>query len=85
MTAAGLQADDPGLRQRIIGALQWARHLIGERAETAAHTGDSVFQPTRENPAVVVMIDEIDETGNIEGAPSSWSSWPPSSASQRSA
>jgi hypothetical protein len=68
ITAAGLQADDPGLRQQIIGALQWARHLIGERAETAAATGESVFQPTRENPAVVVMIDEIDETGTIEGA-----------------
>jgi hypothetical protein len=68
MTAAGLQADDPGLRQRIIGALQWARHLIGERSETAVHTGESVFQPTRQDPAVVVMIDEIDETCNIEGA-----------------
>jgi hypothetical protein len=68
MTAAGLQADDPGLRQRIMGALQWARHLIGERSETAVHTGESVFQPTRIDPAVVVMIDEIDETGNIEGA-----------------
>ena len=68
MTAAGLQADDPGLRQRIIGALQWARHLIGERSQTAVHTGESVFQPTRADPAVVVMIDEIDETGNIEGA-----------------
>lgn len=68
MTAAGLQADDPGLRQHIIGALQWARHLIGERSETAVHTGESVFQPTRQDPAVVVMIDEIDETGNIEGA-----------------
>jgi DNA-binding transcriptional ArsR family regulator len=67
-TAAGLQADDPGLRQRIMGALAWVRHLIGERAETAVHTGDSVFQPKRENPAVVVMIDEIDETGSIEGA-----------------
>jgi DNA-binding transcriptional ArsR family regulator len=68
VTAAGLQADDPGLRQRILGALQWVRHLIGERSETAADTGESVFQPTRQDPAVVVMIDEIDETGNIEGA-----------------
>lgn len=68
VTAAGLQADDPRVRQRIIGALQWVRHLIGERAETAARTGESVFQPTRQDPAVVVMIDEIDETGNIEGA-----------------
>ena len=68
VTAAGLQADDPGLRQRILGALQWARHLIGQRAETAADTGESVFQPTRHHPAAVVMIDEVDETGNIEGA-----------------
>jgi hypothetical protein len=68
VTAAGLQADDAGLRQRIIGALQWTRHLIGERAETAASTGDSVFQPTRQDPAVVIMIDEVDETGNIDGA-----------------
>ena len=68
MTAAGLQADDPGLRQRITGALQWARHLIGHRSQTAVHTGESVFQPTRQDPAVVVMIDEIDETGNIDGA-----------------
>jgi hypothetical protein len=68
MTAAGLQADDPGLRQRITGALQWVRHLIGQRSETAVHTGESVFQPTRQDPAVVVMIDEIDETGTIEGA-----------------
>ncbi len=68
VTAAGLQAGNPDLRGRITGALQWARHLIGERAQTAAHTGDSVFQPTRTDPAVVVMIDEIDETGNIEGA-----------------
>jgi hypothetical protein len=67
-TAAGLQADDPGLRERIMGALGWVRHLIGKRAATAADTGESVFQPTPENPAVVVMIDEIDETGNIEGA-----------------
>ena len=44
------------------------RNLIGQRAETAADTGDSVFQPTRRDPAVVVIIDEIDETGKIEGA-----------------
>ena len=68
VTAAGLQADDPGLRQRIIGALQRARHLIGQRSQTAVRTGESVFQPTRQDPAGVVMIDEIVETGTIEGA-----------------
>ena len=61
--------DNPDVRgQDHRARLQWARHLIGERAETAARTGDSVFQPTRTDPAVVVMIDEIDETANIEGA-----------------
>ena len=36
LTAAGLQEDDPGVREKIMGALRWVRHLIGERAETAA-------------------------------------------------
>ena len=68
LTAAGLQADNPELQQRISGALRWVRNLIGQRAETAADTGNSVFQPTRQDPAVVVIIDEIDETGKIDGA-----------------
>src|SRR5260370_35861904 len=38
VTAAGLPAGNPDLRGRITGALQWARHLIGERAQTPAHT-----------------------------------------------
>jgi hypothetical protein len=68
LTAAGLQEDDPGVREKIMGALRWVRHLIGERAETAAQTGDSVFQPTPDNPAIVVIADEIDETAKPEGA-----------------
>ncbi len=68
LTAAGLQADNPELQGKISGALRWVRNLIGQRAETAADTGDSVFQPTRADPAVVVIIDEIDETGKIDGA-----------------
>jgi hypothetical protein len=66
-TAAGLQADNPELQKKITGALQWARNLIGERSETAVRTGDSVFQPTRDDPAVVILADEIDELGKIEG------------------
>jgi hypothetical protein len=66
-TAAGLQADNPELQKKITGALQWARNLIGERSQTAVHTGDSVFQPIREDPAVVILADEIDELGKIEG------------------
>ncbi len=68
LTAAGLQEDDPGVREKIMGALRWVRHLIGERAESAAQTGDSVFQPSRRHPAVVVIADEIDETAKPEGA-----------------
>ena len=68
LTAAGLQEDDPGVREKIMGALRWVRHLIGERAESAARTGDSVFQPSRRHPAVVVIADEIDETAKPEGA-----------------
>jgi hypothetical protein len=67
LTAAGLQADNPELQGKIAGALQWTRNLIGERSETAVHTGDSVFQPTPEDPAVVILADEIDELGKIEG------------------
>jgi hypothetical protein len=66
-TAAGLQADSPELQAKITGALQWARTLIGQRSETAVHTGDSVFQPTGDDPAVVILADEIDELGKIEG------------------
>jgi DNA-binding transcriptional ArsR family regulator len=56
------------VREKIMGALRWVRHLIGERAESAAETGDSVFQPSRRHPAVVVIADEIDETAKPEGA-----------------
>ena len=68
LTVAGLAADNPDVARGIVGGLEQARHLIGERSETATDTGNSVFQPTRQDPAVVVIIDEIDETGKIEGA-----------------
>jgi hypothetical protein len=68
LTVAGLASDDPQVAKGITDGLGQVRHLIGERSETAADTGESVFQPTRADPAVVVMIDEIDETGKIDGA-----------------
>jgi DNA-binding transcriptional ArsR family regulator len=37
-------------------------------ASAAAGTDRLAFQPTPRDPAVVVIIDEIDETGKIEGA-----------------
>jgi hypothetical protein len=68
LTVAGLASDDPQVATGILDGLGQARHLIGQRSETAAHTGDSVFQPTPRDPAVVILIDEIDETGRIDGA-----------------
>jgi len=68
LTMAGLAEENPQIKQGILGGLGYLRRLIGQRSETAADTGESVFQPTRENPAAVVIIDEIDETGKIEGA-----------------
>jgi hypothetical protein len=68
LTAAGLAEENPKVKQGILGGLGHVRHLIGQRTETAADTGESVFQPTRADPAVAVIIDEIDETGKIEGA-----------------
>jgi hypothetical protein len=68
LTAAGLQDGNPELQGKISGVLGWVRQLIGDRSETAADTGDSVFQPDRQDPAVVVIADEIDETAKVEGA-----------------
>jgi hypothetical protein len=68
LTAAGLAEENRQVKQGILAGLTHVRRLIGERSETAADTGESVFQPTHEDPAVVVIIDEIDETGKIDGA-----------------
>jgi hypothetical protein len=69
-TAAGAaHADEPaGTCARIIAVLEYAVALITERSATHVVTGDSVFQPTREDPAVVLILDELDEILRIPGA-----------------
>jgi hypothetical protein len=68
-TAAGSAQFEDGAAERILRTLEWAQLLITERSRTHVLTGDSVFQPTPEDPAVVIVIDEIDEVAKISGAP----------------
>ena len=67
-TAAGSARFEDDAAERIMRTLEWAQLLITERSRTHVLTGDSVFQPTREDPAVVIMIDEVDEVAKIPGA-----------------
>jgi hypothetical protein len=68
-TAAGDARFEAGEAEKIMRTLEWGQHLITERSRTHVLTGDSVFQPTPADPAVVIMIDEIDEVAKIPGAP----------------
>ncbi len=69
-TAAGsVLADEPaGTCDKILAVLQYGQELITDRSATHVRTGDSVFQPTRKDPAVVIVLDEIDEILKIPGA-----------------
>ena len=67
-TAAGSAQFEDGAAEKILRTLEWGQLLITERSRTHVLTGDSVFQPTPEDPAVVVMIDEADEVAKIPGA-----------------
>ena len=60
-TACGPAASDEDVRDKILAVLEWAQGLVTERSATLAETGHSVFQPTPEDPAYVLMIDEVDE------------------------
>ena len=60
-TACGPAASDEEVRDKILAVLEWAQQLVTERSATLAETGHSVFQPTPEDPAIVLMIDEVDE------------------------
>ena len=69
ITAAGAaQMGDPSHAERIMATLEWLQLLITARSETHIQTGDSVFQPTAEDPAYIIIIDEIDEVAKIPGA-----------------
>jgi hypothetical protein len=60
-TACGPAASDEEVRDQILAVLEWAQHLVTDRSATLAQTGHSVFQPTPEDPAIVLMADEVDE------------------------
>ena len=60
-TACGPAASDEDVRDKILAVLGWAQHLVTGRSATLAQTGHSVFQPTPEDPAFVLMVDEVDE------------------------
>ena len=60
-TACGPAASDEDVRDKILAVLEWAQAKVTERSATLAETGHSVFQPTPEDPAIVIEIDEVDE------------------------
>jgi hypothetical protein len=60
-TACGPAASDEEVRDKIAAVLEWAQHLVTDRSATLAQTGHSVFQPTPDDPAIVLMVDEVDE------------------------
>jgi hypothetical protein len=60
--AGSVKFDVPaGTASRALAVLEWLQLLITERTQTLPVTGDSVFQPTASDPAVVALFDEIDE------------------------
>jgi hypothetical protein len=68
-TACGPAASDEQVRDKILAVLQWAQHLVTDRSATLAQTGHSVFQPTPDDPAYVLMADEVDEVvASVPGA-----------------
>ena len=60
-TACGPAASDEEVRDKILAVLEWAQQLVTERSATLAQTGHSVFQPTPDDPAYILMADEVDE------------------------
>ncbi len=68
-TACGPAASDEEVRDKILAVLEWAQQLVTERSATLAQTGHSVFQPTPDDPAYVLMADEVDEVvASVPGA-----------------
>jgi hypothetical protein len=61
LTLCGPVATDEEVRNRIAAALEALCLLVTNRSATLAETGHSTFQPTAEDPAVAVIIDEVDE------------------------
>ena len=61
LTLCGPVATDETVRSNIAEALAALCLLVTNRSATLAETGHSTFQPTEDDPAVGVVIDEVDE------------------------
>lgn len=61
ITVCGPAGSDDKVCNDIAAVLAWACEEVTNRSATLAETGHSTFQPTPENPAVVLVIDEVDE------------------------
>jgi hypothetical protein len=61
LTLCGPVATDETVRNNIAEALAVLCLLVTNRSATLASSGHSTFQPTEDDPAVAVVIDEVDE------------------------
>ena len=61
LTLCGPVATDETVRNNIAKALEALKLLVTQRSATLAETGHSTFQPTEADPAIAVIIDEVDE------------------------
>jgi hypothetical protein len=61
LTLCGPVATDETIANKIAAALDALCLLVTERSATLAETGHSTFQPTGKDPAVGIVIDEVDE------------------------
>ena len=69
LTLCGPVATDETVRNNIAEALAALCLLVTQRSATLAETGHSTFQPTEDDPAVGVIVDEVDEiVAHVPGA-----------------
>jgi hypothetical protein len=69
LTLCGPVATDETICGKIAAALDALCLLVTERSATLAETGHSTFQPTSKDPAVGIVIDEVDEiVAHVPGA-----------------
>ena len=69
LTLCGPVATDEDIRNNIAEALAALCLLVTNRSATLAETGHSTFQPTEDDPAVGIVIDEVDEiVAHVPGA-----------------
>src|SRR5262249_40704269 len=61
LTICGPARTDEDVRAKIAAALAALCLLVTNRSATLAETGHSTFQPTPADPAVEIVIDEVDE------------------------